>query len=455
MTQQEQRTNTPVAVAAGAAPGRAPGSAGMGRIAMASAVGTMCEFYDFNIYGTAAALVFPHIFFPALGTAAGTAASFATLGVAFVARPFGSILFGHFGDRLGRKKTLIATLLTMGIATLLVGLMPTATQIGVAAPILVVALRILQGLAAGGEYAGGVLFGSENAPKAQRGLWAMFPNLGGGGAIVLANITFLLTALFMPTAQFTSWGWRIPFLASVILVAIGLWIRLRIDETPVFKQEVARAGVSRVPFIEAFRSQPRRILLATGTAIGAVYVLTYIGGAYMTSYGTETLKLARTYVLTVAIAGGVAISIGVVAGALLSDRFGRRPVITVAVATAAVWSLVLFPILDTKSSAAFALGVPFTMLIAGFATGPVPSFLSELFPTRFRYTAAGFSYGAAGIIGGAIPPYIASTVIPAAGGFAFGLILAALCLISLGCVLSLRETRDYELEQLTVAKANA
>jgi len=333
--------------------------------------------------------------------------------------------------------------------------MLTAAQIGVAAPILIVALRILQGLAAGGEYAGGVLFGAENAPKARRGAWAMFPNLGGGGAIILANVTFLLTALFMPAAAFTAWGWRIPFLASVILVAIGLWIRLKIDETPVFKQEVARAGVTRVPFIEAFRRQPRRILLAAGTAIGAVYVLTYIGGAYMTSYGTETLKLARTYVLTVAIAGGVAISLGVVAGALLSDRVGRRPVITGAVAAAAAWSLVLFPILDTKSPLAFALGVPVTTLIAGFATGPVPSFLSELFATRYRYTAAGFSYSAAGVIGGAIPPYIASTVIPAAGGFAFGLILAALCLISLACVLSLRETRSYELDQVVVAKASA
>ena len=455
MTQQQQSPSAPVAAAAGPVAGQAPVPAGMRRIAVASAVGTMCEFYDFNIYGTAAALVFPHIFFPALGTAAGTAASFATLGVAFVARPFGSILFGHFGDRLGRKKTLIATLLTMGIATLLVGVMPTAAQIGVAAPILIVALRILQGLAAGGEYAGGVLFGAENAPKARRGAWAMFPNLGGGGAIILANVTFLLTALFMPAAAFTAWGWRIPFLASVILVAIGLWIRLKIDETPVFKQEVARAGVTRVPFIEAFRRQPRRILLAAGTAIGAVYVLTYIGGAYMTSYGTETLKLARTYVLTVAVAGGVAISLGVVAGALLSDRVGRRPVITGAVAVAAAWSLVLFPILDTKSPLAFAFGVPVTMLIAGFATGPVPSFLSELFATRYRYTAAGFSYSAAGVIGGAIPPYIASTVIPAAGGFAFGLILAALCLISLACVLSLRETRSYELDQVVVAKASA
>ena len=325
MTQQQQRPDALVATAAGAVAGQAPVPAGMRRIAVASAVGTMCEFYDFNIYGTAAALVFPHIFFPALGTAAGTAASFATLGVAFVARPFGSILFGHFGDRLGRKKTLIATLLTMGIATLLVGVMPTAAQIGVAAPILIVALRILQGLAAGGEYAGGVLFGVENAPKGKRGLWAMFPNLGGGGAIILANITFLVTAVFMPEAAFVSWGWRIPFLASIVLVSIGLWIRLKIDETPVFKNEVARAGISKVPFIEAFRSQPRRILLATGTAIGAVYVLTYIGGAYMTSYGTETLKLARTYVLTVAVAGGVAISLGVVAGAQMDDPATADP----------------------------------------------------------------------------------------------------------------------------------
>lgn len=214
--------------------------------------------------------MFPCIFFPALGTVAGTMASFATLGVAFVARPFGSITFGHFGDRLGRKKTLIATLLVMGISTSLVGLMPTTSQIGVAAPILVAILRILQGLAAGGEWSGAVLFASENAPNDRRGVWSMFPAFAAGPAIIMANLAFFLTGLGMSSAAFASWGWRIPFLASIVLVGIGLWARLKIDETPAFRAETARGGVSRVPFIEAFRRQPREVLLATGVVIGGV-----------------------------------------------------------------------------------------------------------------------------------------------------------------------------------------
>ncbi|MFC7754081.1 MFS transporter [Tsukamurella soli] len=204
----------------------------MKRVAVASFIGTVIEFYDFGIYGTAAALVFPHVFFPALGPAAGAVASFATFGVAFGARPFGSLLFGHFGDRLGRKRTLIATLLLMGVATLLVGLMPTADRIGAWAPLLIVVLRILQGLAAGGEFAGAVLFASENAPKAKRGFWAMFPSFGGGGAILLANGVFFLTSASMSDKALVDWGWRIPFIGSIILVAVGLWVRLKTEETP-------------------------------------------------------------------------------------------------------------------------------------------------------------------------------------------------------------------------------
>jgi MFS family permease len=418
----------------------------MTRVATASFIGTVIEFYDFGIYGTAAALVFPQIFFPALGPAAGTVASFAALGVAFIARPFGSILFGHFGDRFGRKKTLIATMLLMGLSTVLVGLMPTATQIGVAAPILIVVLRVLQGLAAGGEFAGAVLFSSEHAPKGKRGFWSMFPSFGGGGAIILANATFFVTALAMSNETFAAWGWRIPFLASIVLVGVGLWVRLRIDETPVFRNQVARAGISRIPFLEAFRRQPRQVLLATGTAT-MVFALTYIGGTYLVSYGTAVLKLPRTYVLGIAIVGGVAISIGVVLGAVLSDRIGRRWVIVGVACVAIVWALALFPILDLGSRAAFAVGLPVTMFISGVATGPLGAFLSELFPTRYRYTAAGFSYSLAGMLGGGVPPLVAASIIASLGGFAFGVIMAAVCVVSLLCVLAIGETRQLDLER--------
>ena len=424
----------------------------MKRVAAASLIGTVIEFYDFGIYGTAAALVFPAIFFPALGEAAGTIASFAALGVAFVARPFGSILFGHFGDRLGRKRTLIATMLLMGLSTVLVGLMPTAARIGVLAPILVIALRVMQGLAAGGEFAGAVLFSSENAPKGRRGFWSMMPSLGGGGAIILANLTFFLTAVFMSPANFASWGWRIPFLCSIVLVAFGLWVRLRTEETPVFKKYIARSGASRVPFLEAFRHQPRQILLATGT-IMMVFALTYIGGTYLVSYGTAILKLSRPYVLGIAILGGVAISIGVIVGGTLSDRIGRRWVIVATACVAVVWALALFPILDLRSHAAFAVGLPVTMFISGVATGPVGAFLSELFQTGYRQTAAGVSYSLAGMLGGGLPPLVAASIIAAYGSFTFGVILSCVCLISLVCVLVIGETRHLDLEQRRMADA--
>jgi len=425
----------------------------MKRVATASFIGTVIEFYDFGIYGTAAALVFPKLFFPALGPVAGTVASFATLGVAFVARPFGSVLFGHFGDRLGRKKTLIATMLTMGISTLLVGLMPTAAAIGAAAPILIVILRILQGLAAGGEWGGAVLFASENAPKSRRGFWSMFPSFGGGLAIILSNATFWGTAVGMSDDTFAAWGWRIPFLASILLIGFGLWIRLSTEETRMVKKQIAE-GVARTPFLDAFKAQPKQILLATGTTVMTLS-LTYIGGTYLVSYGTSVLKLSRPGVLAVAVLGGVAISIAVVLGAVISDRIGRRRVITVAACLAIVWTLALFPILDSRTLGAFAIGVPVTMFISGLATGPLGAFLSEIFHTRYRYTATGLSYALAGMLGGAIPPLVAGPIIAAWGGFTFGVIMACIAAVSLVCVRLIGETKELDLDREVVPAAAA
>jgi MFS family permease len=436
-------THSPELTPRSAVDGRKPQS--MKRVATASFIGTVIEFYDFGIYGTAAALVFPTLFFPALGTVAGTVASFATLGVAFVARPFGSVLFGHFGDRLGRKKTLIATMLLMGFSTLLVGLMPTAGTIGVAAPILIVLLRILQGLAAGGEWGGAVLFASENAPKAKRGFWSMFPSFGGGIAIILSNATFWATAVGMSNDTFVSWGWRVPFLASILLIGVGLWVRLSIDETPAFKKQIA-TGVTRTPFLDAFRSQPKQILLATGTTTMTLS-LTYIGGTYLVSYGTSTLKLARPDVLAITVLGGIAISVAVVIGAAVSDRIGRRRMITIVACAAIVWTLLLFPILDTRTLAAFAVGVPVTMFLSGLATGPLGAFLSETFQTRYRYTATGLSYSLAGMLGGAIPPLVAGPIIAAWGGFVFGIILACVAVVSLICVRVIGETKELDIDR--------
>lgn len=423
----------------------------MRRIAIASGTGTTIEFYDFLIYGTAAALVFGDIFFPALGPAAATVASFATLGVAFVARPFGSILFGHFGDRIGRKKTLITTLLVMGISTMLIGFMPTADQIGVAAPILIVILRILQGLAVGGEWAGATLLAAENAPKAKRGFYAMFPQFGPAIAFSLASATFLITALVMSPEAFASFGWRIPFIASFLLVAVGLYVRLAIDETPVFKGELAKGSASAVPFGEAFRTQPREILLGSGVMV-MVFAFFYLAVSYLTSYGTATLKLERTTVLAIGILGGIVFAVAVAVGAVYSDRVGRRRTITIANIVAVGWALVLFPILDLGTPFAFAIGVCVTLFIAGIAYGPVGAFLPELYNTRYRYTAAGLAYNFAGIIGGAIPPLIAAAIAAAFGSYAFGVFLALLCLISVGCTLGLRETRDKEMSEVAGAR---
>jgi MFS family permease len=417
----------------------------MRRVAWASGIGSVIEFYDFVIYGFAAALVFPTVFFPALGAAGGTVATFATLGVAFVARPFGSVLFGHFGDRVGRKKTLIVTLLLMGLATLLIGLMPTAAQIGVIAPILIVVMRILQGLAAGGEWAGAVLYASEHAPKSKRGFWAMIPAAAGASTVALAPVTFLITGWSMSDEAFLSYGWRIPFLASFLLVAVGLYIRLTMDETPVFKAEVAKRGATRLPFLDAFKHQRREVLLAGGT-MTMVPSFAILGSSYLSNYGTSVLELSRNFVLGIGAIGGLALTVAMVAGAIWSDRVGRRAVIIGAQAVGFVWALALFPVLGTGSAFTFAGGVIVTMSIAGIALGPTAAFLSELFHTRYRYTGAGFSYNLGQILGGAATPLLAAAIVPAFGGFVFSLYLGVVCLLSIGCTIALSETRGSDLE---------
>ncbi|MGQ0573840.1 MAG: MFS transporter [Pseudonocardia sp.] len=426
----------------------------MKKIAIASCTGTTIEFYDFFIYGTAAALVFGKLFFPALGPAAGTVAAFATFGVAFVARPFGSILFGHFGDRVGRKKTLIATLLLMGLSTVAIGLMPTAGAIGAAAPVVVVFLRILQGLAVGGEWAGATLLTAENAPKARRGFYAMFPQLGPAIAFTLASATFLVTALAMSDEAFLAYGWRIPFIASILLVGVGLYVRINIDETPVFRGELAAAGAAKVPFVEALRHQTREVLLGAGM-MTMIFAFFYIAVSYLTSYGTTVLGLGRPTVLALGIAGGVAFALTIAGSAVLSDRVGRRRVVIWANAAAIAWALLLFPILDTGSPVAFGIGLCVTLAIVGVSYGPVGAYLPELFSTRHRYTGAGLAYNLAGVLGGAIPPLLAAALAATYGGAAIGWYLAAMAALSLVCTIALGETREADLENVQPAPAPA
>ena len=427
--------------------GRETSQVSIKRVAAASFVGTLIEFYDFGIYGFAAALVFGKIFFPALGTAAATVAAFATFGVAFVARPVGAVVFGHFGDRLGRKKTLVLTLIMMGIATVLVGFMPTTAQIGIAAPICLVILRIVQGLAAGGEWAGAVLFASESAPESQRGFWSMFASLGAGVAVALAPATFLLSGAFMSNEAFLEWGWRIPFLSSLVLLVVGMWVRLSMEETPVFKAAAQSGGIVSIPFADAFRFQYKEILLAGGMMI-LTFSFGYLGVAYLTNYGVSVLQLPRTFVLSMSIAAGCVYTVGILCSGLLSDWVGRRTVVLAAAVLGVAWSLALFSVVLVSGAgqAAYAVGVVGTLFVSGIALGPMSAYVSELFETRYRYTAVGFAYNIAGIVGGAITPILAASVTAQYGGPALGYLLAGLALISLICALCLRETRGRALD---------
>ncbi|MEB4615380.1 MFS transporter, partial [Leucobacter sp. M11] len=367
----------------------------MRRVSTASAVGTTIEFYDFMIYGTAAALVFPTVFFPVLGDAAGTVASFATFAVAFIARPLGALIFGHFGDRIGRKRTLITTLLLMGIATVLIGSLPSAETIGILAPIALVALRVCQGLAVGGEWAGASLLTAEYAPPHLRGRYGVFPQLGAPLGFGFASATFLLVNVFVGETSdaFLSWGWRVPFLASALLVLIGLYVRLRVEETPIFAQQQREPRGERTgsPMISVFREQPRELLLAAGT-MSMLFAFFYLGTAFLTSYGTSSMGLSRATVLSLGIVGALVFTLSVIISGTISDRFGRRKVVMASCVVSIPWALVLFPILDVGTGWAFLFGLSGTLAIMGFSYGPAGSFLPEMFHTKYRYTGAGTSY---------------------------------------------------------------
>jgi MFS family permease len=421
----------------------------MRRVALASCVGTTIEFYDFFIYGTAAALVFPKVFFPALGSTAGSVASFATFAVAFVARPIGAMIFGHYGDRYGRKQTLIVTLLLMGSATVLIGLLPGAATIGIAAPILLVVLRFGQGLAVGGEWAGATLLAVEYAPPGRRGWYAMFPQLGSSIALTLSSTTFLVTGLTLGNTDqsFLDYGWRVPFLISIVLLGAGLYVRLQIAETPVFRQAQGQQQLAtHAPLREALTQAPRQILLSAGT-LTTLFALFYIGTTYLTSYGTspQGTGLSRALVLAIGIGAGIAMAAGVIASSVAADRLGRRAVVVLCCGGAVVWSLLLFPLLSIHSPTAFGISVIVTLALMGLAYGPVGALLPETFPTHFRYTGAGISYNMAGIAGGAIPPLIAAPLAAAFGSFSIGIMLCGLSLLSVLCARALVETKDRDL----------
>lgn len=440
---------------------------GLRRVGAASLVGTTIEYYDFFVYGTAAALVFPAVFFPGASPAMGAIASFATFGVAFFARPVGSILFGHFGDRIGRKRTLVWTLLIMGLSTVLIGLLPGYEEsvfglfeggIGIWAPIILVAMRFLQGLAMGGEWAGATLLTAEYAPKGQRGRMAVYPQLGPACAFFLASGTFWIASITVGATSetFLAYGWRIPFIASLLLVMVGLWIRLSVEETPVFKNQKLNqereAAPVKLPFGDAIRKQWRQIALA-GLAMSTVFSMFYTGSTFLTSYGIGSLEMSRTTILGFGMVAAVVLGIVTSAAAIISDKVGRRKVIAYAYGAAIVWSLLLFPLLDTGSPFAFLLGVTISLAIYGVANGPAGALLPEMFQSRFRYTGAGLSYNLGGIIGGAVPPILAAQIVASYSSIWVGVLLAVLSAVSLLAILALPETKNNDMEDKPAVQA--
>lgn len=412
---------------------------------MAGLMGTAIEFYDFYIYGTAAALVLNTAFFPGMDPVAGRLAAFSTFAVAFVSRPLGSAVFGHWGDRVGRKSMLVVSLLVMGLSTVAIGLLPGYAAIGVAAPVLLVLLRFTQGIGLGGEWGGAALLATEHAPPGRRGRYAMFPQLGPAAGFIVANGLFLILGETLTDEQFGGWGWRLPFVASLLLVVVGLYVRLRISETPVFRAALDQRRIAKVPFAGLMRHQWRRVLLAAG-AMTVAYTLFYTATTYCLSYGTATLGIPKTTMLTLTMVGVLFMAAGTVVSALVSDRLGRRRTLLTGTAVAVAWGLVMFPLMETGSVVLTGVALAGALGLMGLIFGPMGAYLPELFRTEFRYSGASVAYSLGGVLGGAVPPLVATSLQSSGlGVMGVGLYVSAMALLSLLCLLALPETGDISL----------
>jgi metabolite-proton symporter len=423
------------------------------RIAVASFVGTAIEFYDLYAYGTAAAIVFGPIFFPASSEAAQLLNALATFAIAFIARPIGSAIFGHFGDRKGRKTTLVASLLIMGVCTTLIGMLPGYNQIGAYAPIALCILRFGQGIGFGGEWAGAALLVVENAPVNRRAWFAMFPQLGGPIGFIAANAVFLVLAETLDADQFRNWGWRLPFLFSAVLVLLGLYVRLKLVETPIFKRMLDREAPVRVPLGELFRHYGGRTILGS-LAMVACYALFYLSTVFSLGYGTTVLKMSRPDFLALECVAIIGMVVAIPISAMLCDRFGRHPVLLVGLALTALSGTLYDRMLGSGSVPIVTTFLFLELFLMGLIFAPMGAFLPELFPTRVRYTGASITYNLGGILGASFAPYIAQSLANRGGLPWVGAYLAIACVISFGAVLLLGETAGTDLaDQMTNANA--
>ncbi len=432
------------------------------RVVVASLIGTTIEFYDFYVYATAAVLVFPHLFFPTGDETTALLSSFAVFGAAMVARPLGAVFFGHLGDKRGRKVTLVGALLTMGIATFFIGLLPTYALVGWIAPLLLVVLRLAQGFALGGEWSGAALVATENAPQGKRAWYGTFPQLGAPIGFIIANGLFLVIAAVLPSAdpslpsqEFLDWGWRIPFLFSAVMVAVGLWVRLRLVESATFAKAAASGKLAKVPLAEAFRTHWRELILGTFYML-ATYVLFYLMTTFSLGYGRAPTDAQlpglgydyTTFVLLM-ILGVVFFGIFTLVSGPLADRYGRRATLIVVTIAIMAFGLVWVPLLSFGTvGVVLWLVLGFTLM--GFTFGPMGALLPELFPTALRYTGSGVSYNVSSILGAAVAPFIAVWLWSVGEGSPVwvGVYLSAMATLTLVALLLGRETKDVSLDDL-------
>ena len=416
------------------------------RVVAASLIGTTIEWYDFFLYGSAAALVFNELFFPEFEPLVGTLLAFATYALGFVARPVGGIVFGHFGDRIGRKKLLMFSLILMGVATTLIGFLPTYNQIGIWAPIALIVLRLIQGFAVGGEWGGAVLLAAEHGDAARRGFWASWPQAGVPAGSLLAAGVLAILAGTLSEADFVAWGWRVAFILSAVLVVVGWWIRTSVAESRTFEEQLESAEMPpKAPALDVIRERPRAVLLGSGLRLGeniSYYIITAFSITYLTEVAAESASLALNAISVGAVVQFVAIPLL----ALLSDRIGRRPVYAVGALGLAAFSFVFFSMLSSGSTAAIVAAIVIALVLHGAMYGPQAAFISELFPTRIRYSGVSIAYQLTSIVAGSLAPIIAlalyreyESALPVA------IYVAVACVISGITALLARETKGVEL----------
>jgi len=411
------------------------------RVLFASLVGTTIEFFDFYIYATAAVIIFPHLFFPASSGSAAVLQSLATFAIAFIARPIGAAIFGHLGDRIGRKATLVAALLTMGISTVCIGLLPTYAHIGIFAPLLLAVCRLGQGLGLGGEWSGAVLLATENAPEGKRAWYGMFPQLGAPIGFILATGSFLLLSAIIPEQAFMQWGWRIPFIASAVLVIVGLYIRLKLHETPAFQKVLDKQKEVNIPFKEVITKHTGKLILGTIAAI-CTFVVFYLTTVFALNWGTTKLGYARGEFLELQLFATLCFAAFIPLSAIFAEKFGRKTTSIGVCIAAAIFGLFFSSMLESGNTLIVFLFLCTGLAIMGLTYGPIGTVLSELFPTSVRYTGSALTFNLAGIFGASFAPLIATKLAETYGLYAVGYYLTAASLLSLIAFLLIRETKN-------------